>query len=214
MSDEGPKTNTEIRENVLEPALFLLKSQLYLEKMDTPDFLDALKAKGFASYEDAVKESGKLRLRQDDYQLYIKLLAIEKCRDYVRHSNNLAYIKNDHGEIDKLAQKDKRTAYFLLDEIVEELGRPIGEQQCRFDMATKKLHCSTPKLKEALIDIYKNKKAAELLTQLIRNTVHLNSLPNALHIYKAVSRAFYAMGGFDYILYGPECFNRPLWTLV
>ena len=191
----------EILESVLDPTIRLFNAQFYLEREDTPDFLAALKANGLASYEDAVSESGKLKLRQDDFELYKKLCLIEKYREYVQHGD-LAYIKSDFAELEKGRLKGKHSpAFWAVDKIAIELGMPLNEQQCSFDMRTKKLHCHTPELKEALVNIYKNKEAAELLTQLIRNTVSMNSLPNALHIYTAISKAYRAIDRADYNLF-------------
>ena len=213
MSDAEVKPNTDIRENVLRPALLLLNAQFYLLQEDTPEFLEALKARGFSSFEDASKESGKLKLRQDDFELYRMLRLIEKSRDYVRHSNDFAYIKNDFVETEKCVRRDKLSqAYYLVDQIVYELGKPLEWQQCSFDMTTKKLRFNNPKLKETLVDIYNYKEAAELLTQLIRNIVNLNSVPNALHIYRAISAAYRVLERADYSLFAEIQPDRQIWS--
>ena len=215
MSDKEVKINIETRDNILNPAMLLFNAEMYLEKEDTPDFLNQLKAKGLASYEDAVKESGKLKLRQDNFELYKKLRLIEKCRDYVRHSNDFAYIKDDFEVAEKCVLKDSLShAYHLVDKIVQELVKPLDEQKCSFDMTTKKLRSNNPKLKETLVNIYKDREAAELLTQLIRNAVSMNSLPNALHIYKAISKAYHALENADYSLFVEIHPNNQLWGLA
>ena len=202
LSDSEEKKSTEIRKNVLDPAFNLFDAQLYLEEEDTPEFLAELNTKGFASFEDAVKEIGKLNFRQDNLELCKKLCLIEKYREYVRHSGDLAYIKDDFLKIENKVSSNRHSyAYYLVDQIAKELGEPLDLQRCSFDMATKKLHCSTLKLEETLVRIYTNKEATELLTQLIRNAVSLNSLPNALHIYSAISKAYLALDSVDINLY-------------
>ena len=215
MNDSVEKRNLEIRENVLEPAVILLNAQFYLDRNDTPEFLEKLRDHGISSYEAAVKESGKLKLKQLDFELYKMLRLIEKCRDYVRHSSDFAYIKSDFIEVEKCVRTESRSrAYYLVDQVVAELDKPIEVQRCSFDMNSKKLNCNDPKLKEVLVTIYKDKKAAKLLTQHLRNAIGLNSLPEALHIYKSLSKLYQSLEHADYSLLGEISYKRPLWTLA
>ena len=214
MNDGEVKRNTDIKENVLEPAFILLQAQIYLEKNYTPEFLEKLNANGFASYEDAVKESGKLRLKQDDFELYQVLRVVEKCRDYDRHANDFAYIGSDFKEIEKRARADRRSRAFRnVDIIAAEFDISKEVQRCSFDLTAKKLNCNTPELKEVLVTIYNDKESAELLTQLIRNAIDMNSLPNALHIYNAISKAYKTLDGVDYYMFAEISVGNPVWTI-
>ena len=93
---------TSQHENVVEPAFLLLNSYSYLQKYDNREFMERLQNHHFHSYEDALK--GKRKLRQVDGELYNRLLMIEKCRDYVQHKDDIAYIRNDFAKLERKVQ--------------------------------------------------------------------------------------------------------------
>ena len=202
MDDGAEKRNKEVLEDVIEPALLLLIAEAYLVKEDTTEYWRQLNENGIACFEEAIKESAKLKLKQQDFTLYKKLCLIEKCRDYVRHSNNFSYIKKDFVEVHKCALLEKRSrAYSYVDKIIAELEKPIDKQRCTFDMTTKKLNCADAEMKKMLVSIHRDKESAKMLTRLIRCAVDMNSLPEALHIYKSLSKMYHAMDSASFYLF-------------
>ena len=177
-------------QNVVEPAVLLLNSTSYLQKFDNKEFLDKLRKHGFHSYEDAL--TGKRKLKQLDDELYNRLVMIEKCRDYVQHKDDIAYIRNDFGGLKEKYKEEDGSAHFRIFLFLLELDPDEGrkDQQCFFDLHSRMLVCNTLKTQELLMTISNNKQSSQLLIEFCLNLVSgipISTCINLFHVQRKSS---------------------------
>ena len=174
--------HTSQHENVVVPAFLLINCNTFLRKYDNSEFMEKLNFHQFHSYEDALK--GKRKLRQVDGELYNRLIMIEKCREYVQHKDDIAYIRDDFADLKKKYKGDDGSAYLLVNRILNELGKDDNGQQCFFNLHSKRFVFNTPETQETLIRIFRNKQASQMLIEFCLNVVSGIPHSDAMHLFK------------------------------
>ena len=175
--------HTTQHKNVVEPALLHLNSKFFLKTAYNNEFMKKLINYNIYSYEEALAK--KRDLKQKDLELYKRLLIIEKCRDYERHKDGIAFIRDDFANLNKKYNKKDDNACPLVNIIVDELLKDNNGELCFFGSQSKKLFCNSPRSKDALMRIFNNKKASKMLLKLCLNVA--SGTPVSTAISDAVS---------------------------
>ena len=171
--------HTSQHENVVVPAFLLINCNTFLRKYDNSEFMEKLNGHQFHSYEDALK--GKSKLRQVDGELYNRLIMIEKCRDYVQHKDDIAYIRKDFAHLKRKCKEGDGLE--LVGIIVHELDEDRNNQRCFYDRDSKMLVFNTLKSQETLMRIFKNKQASRMFIEFCLNVVSGISLPKSIALF-------------------------------
>ena len=171
--DSTDNQSTDLLKKVVEPALILLKSKRILHNKSLER-----RERAFSNF---------LQLDYDDDE---DDLLIEKCRDYVRHEDDFEYIRKDYEGIrNRVVSLDKLKPYHLVKEIVQELEKDPNDQKCSFDLTSKKLICSSPKMWVHVEKLLKNKMASRIMQELFEDAIAKQSLSTAIDNFKAQAKS-------------------------
>ena len=169
--------------NVVEPAIILINSKRILRDFDRDGLSNQLQNRGIEtsinSNDQALKVISAPKLEKTE--LSDRLFLVQKSLDYLRHIDDVAYVRKDFDEmINVFKNREKNSAFHLVNEVVQELKKSPNVQKCSFDLIRGKLMCKSAEMMECLIKILKTEFAGNILIEFCKSVISEQSLSKAI----------------------------------
>ena len=164
-------------QRVVEPAIILINSKRILEDLENDDlFSKQLNTNG-----KKLRKNSNSALQLENVELCNRLFLIQKSGDYLRHIDDIAYIRKDFDKMTKVFNTSERyTAFLFVDEVIQELKRDREGQRCSFDLHRGKLTCSSPEMLESMVYMQRSELACKMLVDFCKDAVAEKSLATAI----------------------------------
>ena len=169
--------SVELRD-VLEPAIILIRSERIIQDLDNDQLIIKLKDHSIELNEVTLEQRATLQRKDED--LYTRMVLVQRSRDYLKHKNDIAYIRNAYEEmITEFRNSDRFNAFNIVRKVVRELKDPKN-QKCSFDFDQGMLKLNAPDMIEALREIQQDKHACNLLIDFCEKLTAMKSNSSAI----------------------------------